>query len=277
MNGGSEESGPGENGSGSGGPRTPALEAVYVTPGTRSELFLEPQMLKSLDALTEGEIVLDASEGRRSGEAHIIGAIKLPASGLYHDNGSLKSPSELSGMLGRAGVSQSDSVMVYGDTFASGEATAVLLALYSLGQEQVRALDGGLDNWMGASLPLETKENVRPQVRYDPKTRPDIFVDYDYVLSGAAQMVDARSFQDYGAGKIGNATLIRPEDVLIEGRLSPGLNDTFSRLNVSRTVVVYSDDIRESSIVWFALWLMGYDSRVYLWQDWVLRQESAGA
>jgi thiosulfate/3-mercaptopyruvate sulfurtransferase len=37
--------------------------------------------------------------------------------------------------------------------------------------------------------------------------------------------------------------------------------------------VVYSDDIFGASIVWFALELMGYDARVYRWQDW---QENEG-
>jgi 3-mercaptopyruvate sulfurtransferase SseA len=30
-----------------------------------------------------------------------------------------------------------------------------------MGQEDVRALDGGLDNWFAANLPMEMKENVR--------------------------------------------------------------------------------------------------------------------
>ena len=59
--------------------------------------------------------------------------------------------------------------------------------------------------------------------------------------------------------------------VLEEGRLKAGtdLKDAFARLNASRKVVVYSDDIYEASVVWFALQLMGFDVRIYTWQDWL--------
>jgi thiosulfate/3-mercaptopyruvate sulfurtransferase len=58
--------------------------------------------------------------------------------------------------------------------------------------------------------------------------------------------------------------------VLEEGRLKPGarLKDTFARLNARWTVVVYSDDIYGASVVWSALQLMGFDARIYRWQDW---------
>ena len=156
--------------------------------------------------------------------------------------------------------------MVYSDSFGSGEATAVLLMLRYLGHDDVRALDGGLDNWISASLPLETKENVRSPASYEARPRTEIFADYDCVRSGQAQMVDARSFQDYGRSKIANATFISPENVLEEGRLKgeAEIKDIFARLNVSRTTVVYSDDLYSASVVWFALQLIGFDARVYL-------------
>jgi thiosulfate/3-mercaptopyruvate sulfurtransferase len=253
----------------------PAQEAVYVTPGSRAELFLAPEMLKSLDAVSEDEVVLDVSNSRSDGQAHIIGAVNIPAGSFFYENGTLRNITELAGILGEAGISRQDSVMVYSDTFGSGEATAVLWALHYLGQEEVRAMDGGLDNWMGASLPLETKENVRPAVEFNPSPRPELLADYDYVKSGQGQMVDARSFQDFGTARIDNATFIDPDNVLVEGRLKAGLNGTFARLNTSRPVVVYSDDVYGASVVWFGLELMGYDARIYMWQDWMEREEKA--
>ena len=63
--------------------------------------------------------------------------------------------------------------------------------------------------------------------------------------------------------------------MLEECRLKPGagLKDTFARLNASRTVVVYSDDIYGASVVWFALQLMGFDARIFRWQDWQAHEE----
>jgi len=166
--------------------------------------------------------------------------------------------------------------MVYGESFASGEATAVLYALRCLGHENAKALDGGLDNWMAASLPLESRETVRRPTAYIPGSPLEAPANYDLVRSGAVQLIDARRIQDFGKEKISNASWISPESLLAEGRLKANLNDTFARLNASQTVVVYSDDIFGASIVWFALELMGYDARVYRWQDWQERQENEG-
>jgi thiosulfate/3-mercaptopyruvate sulfurtransferase len=246
----------------------PALAGVYVTPGSREEIFLFPQMLKSLDALSREEVVLDVSASRSPGQPRIRGAVNIPAQKFFQKNGTLRNTSELAGLLGQAGISSSDSVMVYSDTFGSGEATAVLYALRCLGHDEAKALDGGLDNWLGASLPLESRENVRQPTSYNPNSPLEIPADYNLVRSGNVQMVDARSILDFGAENIGNATWISPESLLKEGRLKADLNQTFARLNTSRSAVVYSDDIFGASLVWFALELMGYDARIYRWQDW---------
>ena len=252
-----------------------SVSGVYVAPGSRADLFPAPGMLKPLDAISEKDVVLDVSSRRSPGEAHIRGGVHIAAKSFFYENGTMRSVSELAAILGGAGISNQDALMVYSDSFGSGEATAVLCMLRYLGQEDLRALDGGLDNWISASLPMETKENVRQPVSYVPNLRAGILADYDFVKSGQAQMVDARSFQEYGKARIGNATFISPENVLEDGRLKvgAGLKDTFARLNASRTTVVYSDDIYGASVVWFALQLMGFDSRIYTWQDW---QERVG-
>ena len=249
---------------------SPIVSGVYVAPGSRADLFPAPAMLKSLDAISEKDVVLDVSNRHSPGQAHIRGSVNIPAKSFFYENGTLRNVTDLAAILGGAGISQEDAVMVYSDSFASGEATAVLFMLRYLGQENARALDGGLDNWIAASLPMETKENLRSPASYATRPRAELLADYDFVKSGQAQMVDARSFQDFGKASIGNATLINPENVLEEGRLKSGtgLKDTFARLNASRTVVVYSDDIYGASVVWFALQLMGFDARIYTWQDW---------
>ena len=251
----------------------PALAEAYVTPGSRDELFLFPQILKSLDALSPDEVALDVSSRRSPGQSRIRGAVNIPARDFFQDNGSLRNLSELAGLLGQAGITRSDSVMVYGDSLGSGEATAVLYALRCLGHEQARALDGGLDNWMAASLPLESRETVRRPTSYVPGSPLEAPANYDLVRSGAVQLIDARRIQDFGKEKISNASWISPESLLAEGRLKANLNDTFARLNASQTSVVYSDDIFGASIVWFALELLGYDARLYSYENYYVNQK----
>jgi len=56
-------------------------------------------------------------------------------------------------------------------------------------------------------------------------------------------MMDAERFQEYGKARISNATFICPEYLLEEDRLKAGLNDAFARLNTSRSLMTYSDDV----------------------------------
>lgn len=255
-----------------------STSGAYVEPGSRADSFPKPEMMKSLDAIAEGDVVLDVSSSRAPGQAHIRGSVNIPAKSFFYENGSLRNTTDLEAILGGAGITQNDPLMIYSDTFSSGEATATLFALRRLGHDEVRALDGGLDNWIAASLPLETAENLRPPARYVAgPARSELLADYDYVLSGQAQMVDARTFQQFGKSRILNATFISPESLQDAGRLKNGTNlqDTFARLNASRPAVVYSDDIYGASIVWFALELMGFDARIYPWQDWQAHEEKS--
>ncbi len=247
-----------------------AAGEAYVATGSRAASFPAPAMLKSLDAISEKDVVLDVSGSRSPGQAHIRGSVNIPAKSFFYENATLRSVTDLAAILSGAGISQKDALMVYSDSFSSGEASAVIFALHYLGHDNVRALDGGLDNWIAASLPMETMENVRSPVSYVARPRAELLADYDLIKSGQAQMVDARSFQEFGKSRILNATFISPESVLEEGRLKEGadLKDTFARLNSSRTAVVYSDDIYGASVVWFALQLMGFDARIFSWQDW---------
>jgi thiosulfate/3-mercaptopyruvate sulfurtransferase len=81
-------------------------------------------------------------------------------------------------------------------------------------------------------------------------------------------VVDARSFQEFGLGGSSNATFMGPERVLEKGKVESGeqLNQTLARLDKGQPVAVSSDDFRSASLVWYALQLMGYDSRIYIRQ-----------
>lgn len=46
------------------------------------------------------------------------------------------------------------------------------------------------------------------------------------------------------------------------------LNMVFARLSKDKPIVVYSDDYSRSSLVWYALLLMGYGASIYTWEDW---------
>ncbi len=254
----------------------PTVATDFVEPKSRTGLFPAGEHLAPMESFSGRDVIVDVSNQRSEGEGHIKGAIVVPSMSFLLDDGTLRPVSELAAILGAAGISHEDAVIVYSDSFSSGEATFVMWLLCYLGQDDVKALDGGLEDWIKASLPLETKKNVRSPANYSPSTGSKLLASYDFVKSGAAQMVDARTFQDFGKGRIPKAFIISPEEVLESGKLkdAASLADTFAKLDQKRPVVVYSNDYFSASLVWYALQLMGFDSRLYTWQDWQAHGEA---
>lgn len=250
--------------------------ADFVEADSRAGLYLMGEYLKPLSSISQDDTMLDVSNQRSKNDGNIIGAVNIPSRSFLNDDGTLKSIEDAAGILGSAGVSSRDSVIVYSDNFSSSESTFVFWLLRYLGQEDVRALDGGLEDWKRASLPLETKQNVHDPAKYAPNPKPELLADYDYVKSGSVQLVDARDFLEYGKGRIPGAAYIGTDSVLEDGRLKsgPALNDTFAKLKNNRPIVVYSSDFMSASLVWYALQLMGFDSRIYSWQDWQANERS---
>lgn len=248
----------------------PKAQTDYVQPTYRSDLFIRGDLLKSMPAVSSSDLVLDVSNSYAPGDAHIRGAIHIPSKSFLYENGTLRPVSEITGILGNAGIARDDPIVVYSDSFRSGEAAFVFWLLRYLGHEDVKALDGGLDDWTKASLPLETKQNSRNATNYTPLLKHELLANYEYIKSGTPQTVDARTFEEFGKGRIPQAFFIGTESILDGGKVKTGeqLNDTFAKLKSDRQTVVYSTDFLNTSLVWYALQLMGFDSAVYSWQDW---------
>jgi thiosulfate/3-mercaptopyruvate sulfurtransferase len=257
-----------QNGGETVNPVLPKATMDYESPPFRSDLFPNGRMIKPLLSVSSSDLPLYVFDGESSAQRVIRGSVCLPYKGFFSENGTLYPMPELVRILGQAGISSRDPVVAYGDNFSSGEATFMVWLLQYLGQEDVRALDGGLEDWLQASLPLD-RPMVRPAVNYySSHPRPELLVDDKYVRSGEAQVVDARSFQEFGLGGSSNATFMGPERVLEKGKVESGeqLNQTLARLDKGQPVAVSSDDFRSASLVWYALQLMGYDSRIYIRQ-----------
>jgi thiosulfate/3-mercaptopyruvate sulfurtransferase len=234
------------------------------------DLSFRGQTLVPLSSIESSDLVLDVSDRDSYDMSHVKGAVNVPFSSFFDANGSLKSNQELSSILGTASISRDDSVLVYGGDLSSGEAAFTFWLLSYLGQNNVKLLDGGLKDYTAASLPLESGRNDIPPVEYLPSVNSQLLADYNYVNGGTAQIVDARTFQEFGRGRIPTAISIESTKVMDGSRLkaNANLNDTFSMLTRSKPVVIYSDGGVEASLLWYALRTVGYDSRLYNWEDW---------
>jgi len=223
------------------------------------------------------DLIVDVGTEQRS--THIEGAICIPWNELLKDDGNPKSASGMSQVLGEAGVSSEDSVVIYGECDTCGGVPVtpfVFWAMRYLGHGEISILDGGIEGWATSGGPIGTVANSKPMTTYGPSSRSELLSNYAEITRGDVQLVDARSFQEFARGRIPGSTNIDCEDVLSEGEIKSGdeLEDLFGRLEEDRKVVVYSDDVLKTATVWYALWLMGYDSSIYSWDDWKEYQRS---
>jgi len=207
----------------------------------------------------------------------IPGSIAIPY--IIFLNGTiLKSVPELAKILGDAGISNETCIIIYGECQPCGggpsAATYVYWIMKYLGHKNVKLLDGSIDDWVAAKLPTVTEAQVLPRKNYTPTLNANLFATYEYVHSKKAKIVDARTAAEVKAGSIPGAVNI-PYDSVLDGKKikdEADLQKLFATLGKDEPVVVYTNTGVKASMVWFALSLLGYDARIYSWQDWQAHQ-----
>jgi thiosulfate/3-mercaptopyruvate sulfurtransferase len=249
---------------------TAASGSVNQKPANRADSFPNGQLFKPMKSVSSSDAVIEVSNTESYAASHIKNAIWIPTRNFLDAEGNLKAVQELAEVLGNAGVSRDDSIVIYAGKESSGEAEFAFLVLSYLGHEDVRLLDGSLTDWKAAGLPVESLQNRRPGVEYKPDAGSGILADYDYVKSGQAQIIDVRPFVEFGKGRIPGSTALDPSNVIKGDKIKYGddLGIVFSRLDRETPIVVYSDDYSRSSLVWYTLQLMGYEASIYTWEDW---------
>jgi thiosulfate/3-mercaptopyruvate sulfurtransferase len=245
-------------------------------PLERADSFPNGQIFKPMKSVSSSDVIIDVSNGESYAKSHIKNAIHIPTKDFLNSEGNLKTNEELAKVLGDAGVSRDDSVVLYGNKESTGEAEFAFLVLSYLGQKEVKVLDGSVADWKAAGLPEETSENKKAVKEYKPIVKSDLMADYEYAKSGQAQIVDVRPFVDFGKGRIPGSVALDPSNIIKGDRIknADGLNMVFSRLSKDKPIVVYSSDYSRSSLVWYALQLMGYKTSLYTWEDWKEHQST---
>jgi thiosulfate/3-mercaptopyruvate sulfurtransferase len=241
-----------------------------IKPEDRTKSFPNGVILKNVKSVSSSDAVVDVSNGDGYSKAHVKNAIHIPTRSFLDDNGDLKEKEALALVLGNAGISRDDSVVLYGTSESSGEAEFAFWVLSYLGQKEIALIDGSLADWKAAGLPVESSENKKGVVAYEPDINSTVLAEYDYVKSSQAQIADVRPFTEFSSGRIIGSTAMDPSNIVKGDKIKDAndLNMIFDRLSKDKPIVVYSDDYSRSSLVWFALQLMGYESSIYTWEDW---------
>jgi thiosulfate/3-mercaptopyruvate sulfurtransferase len=253
-------------------------EDVSLQRSKRSE-----EMLVPIEDVSGAGILLDVSENATE---RIPGALAISYADFILKGSTLKSVPEIAEILGKAGISEDDPLVIYGECLPCGGGPAASTYVYwimrSLGHKNARLMDGTLADWKAAGKAVEPaakeKSQLLPEANYIPETTLDFMANYEYVKSGGAQVVDVRSMQEFEEGSIPKAIDIPYESVLEGDRIKDeaALERTFSVLDRERPVVAYSNTGVKGSLVWFALKLMGFDAKLYSFEDWLKNQASAG-
>lgn len=89
---------------------------------------------------------------------------------------SRQQPEALAAALGRLGISQDHRVVIYSSGHVMWATRAWWLLRYT-GHDDIAVLDGGLQAWEAAGLPLSTAIPSHPPAAYVPSPRPGLFVD----------------------------------------------------------------------------------------------------
>ena len=233
------------------------------------------EMLLPLDGVSEGDILLDVSENT---SIHIEGSVYIPYMEFFVQPGVLKPVEEISTILGKAGISREDSVVIYGECLPCGGGPSVATYVYwmmnSLGHENVSVLDGTAGDWAAAGRATSGSANLLPEKEYTPLMNSNYTATYDLVKGGQVQIIDARTPREFATGTIPGSINMPYESVLNDLKITgeERLDMVFMVLNKDQPVVVFTNTGMKGSLVWFALEMMGYDARLYSYQDWMANQ-----
>lgn len=228
--------------------------------------------LLPISAVLEDDLIIDISP---DADEYIEGAISVNYEEFITKDARIKPTSEIAEILGKAGISREDSVVIYGECLPCGTgpvpATFTYWLLKYLGHDQVRILDGDVEDWKAAGLAVAASPATRPSAVYAPQVKTDLYANYNFVESGMYQVVDARSAEAAAPASIPGAVNI-PLDSVLDGddiKSPEELKEIFRDLRTNRPVVVYTNTGIQAAVTWFALEMTGYDAVLYSWRDWL--------
>ena len=223
------------------------------------------ETLANLSEIHNSDVILDVDP---QPQGNITGAVHLDYREFLDGSNRPRSISTLSKILGDAGISRGDSVVI--ESKNPSDATYVYLILDYLGQKHIELLDSRVDGEAPVGKSIERANTVRPKTKYAPSPKIDVIASYDYVKRKDVQVVDARPSREYCVGSVPGSKNI-PYDMVLDGEKIKDqavLGTLFADLSRDKPVTVYSNDGIKASVLWYALKLEGYNPRLYAGDNW---------
>ena len=249
---------------------------------------LSDKSLRIVDMQTDSKAYDE--EGHIPGSAYLsVSAIRMPV-----ELGGFRLPNKSEGerILGALGISKDTMVVIYDDT-GGLNASRLFFTLDVLGHEKIALLNGGLQAWKRAGLPLSREVPKIPAHSYSAKVDLNKVATAEWIVknlkNAALALVDARTPKEF-----------RGEDVRAKrGGHIPGAKNIEWTLNLNedktfkspeqlrelyesrgitsdKTVVPYCQTHHRAAHTYFVLRLLGYSKiRGYdrSWAEWGNRDD----
>ena len=257
--------------------------------------------------------VIDARSPTEYAAGHIPGAINLPGAiwrtpptkdpqtegpgqRIFRQRDGSLDLARYETLLGRAGISADDEVVIYGNRAGKADGSLPAALLLKLGHERVAFLDGvGLEQWKAAGYPVSREIVQLPEARYQARPETGRLWSYQDVLQNLNNpdvvFLDSRTPQEYAGqdlrgnrrgGHIPGAKLLDSEDLLnrASGQTIPAA-EAKQRIEKlipkGKTVVVYCQSGTRCSHEELILRDLGYENVVLYdasWQEWGNRDDT---
>lgn len=225
-------------------------------------------------------VILDARPRSEWEAGRIPGALSLSWENFTRtdENGipfRIFPPKELAGILGSMGIDEKTPIVIYGDADKSwgGEGWAAWAFAWMGHEGPVRVLNGGVDAWRAAGLPVNTATvKTRGRVVYNHKHSPQWDISTAGIENPKAPMIliDTRSTMEWLGGKIPGAIHIEWTKFYVGSDRRPLNPTTLKQLlkdngvDTTKPIVYYCRGGVRSGYAWMVHQLAGLpDARNY--------------
>jgi len=218
--------------------------------------------VKMKDAKT---VVICADKADKYAKVHIKGAINIPYNSLNSSEfGKLKSSSDIAAILGNAGVSNTDLIVVY-DEGKGKYAGRLYWVLKYMGASNVKMLDGGYKAWYAARKPYSKTPTTLSAKTFTKSLKFAYYAKLEDVKSGNYVVVDVRSKEEFNGtseksqgGHIPGAVNVPFDEVLNADGTFKSKSELASIFNAAgvtsgKKVILYCKTSVRAGVVFLAL------------------------
>lgn len=202
-----------------------ALISVIALPMMAQGDIISAKDFMQLIKTDKNVIVVDASKSDSYVKMHVKDAVNIPSESVSVEGGDieglLKSPAELAALFGKAGISNSSTVVVY-DGGSQKYSSRIYWTLKYLGATNVKLLHKDMDEWKGARVPLTKMPSTVKEAAFSPKVNNSVIATIAEVKSGKYEILDVRAKDEFDGsadnsdGHLPNAINLDYKDLLTD-------------------------------------------------------------